>query len=259
MAFIYRRGLKNPEKADECRRLATEAAERIRDKELQDTSATRQASTDAPAAEVAPKSSTPASAVAAPAARQEVITIVSGLPRSGTSMIMQMLAAGGLEPFSDGQRAADEDNQRGYYEYEKVKAMAFNDNDWLGQACGKCIKIIAPLLKFLPLKHSYRVIFVERNLDEVLRSQRIMIQRHGQTGTKLTDDRLKEAFRKQVEVAKIFLARNGIPALYLPNDLCINQPEEAARQIRVFLGWDLDKIAMAGAVDAGLKRQKAAP
>ncbi len=259
MAFIYRRGLKDPEKAAECRHLATEAVQRIRNRkqpaaaDLQPHPGAGGAAPQKQGAEA--EISAP---VEAPVDRREIVTIVSGLPRSGTSMLMQMLAAGGLAPFSDGERTADEDNPKGYYEHEKVKALA-RDNAWLGEAKGSCIKIVSQLLKFLPAGLPYRIIFIDRNLDEVVRSQRVMIERQSGTGAKLTDERLKEAFRKQVEIAKIHMARSHMHVLYLNYDLCVGSPAEAARQVNAFLGGGLDEAAMAAAVDAGLKRQKAKP
>ena len=171
-------------------------------------------------------------------------------------MLMQMLAAGGLAPFSDGERTADEDNPKGYYEHEKVKALA-RDNAWLSEAKGACVKIVSPLLKFLPAGLSCRVIFMERNLDEVIRSQRVMVERQGSAGTKLADERLKEAFKKQDETAKIYAASHHMPLLYLSYDLCVDSPAEAARRVNAFLGGGLDEAAMAAAVDGRLKRQKA--
>ena len=148
MAFIYRRGLKDPEKAAECRRLATEAVQRIRDSK-QIAAADLRPHPGAGGEEQGATGAGISSPVEGPVDRREIITIVSGLPRSGTSMLMQMLAAGGLAPFSDGERTADEDNPKGYYEHEKVKALA-RDNAWLGEAKGASIKIVSPLLKFLP-------------------------------------------------------------------------------------------------------------
>ena len=252
MAFIYNQGLKNPEKAAECRRLATDAVERI------------QAGLKVKAAEAGrteglenPVASTfgPQGSAAEPADRAEVITIVSGLPRSGTSMLMQMLAAGGIAPFSDSRREADEDNPKGYYEHEKVTALG-RDNSWLGEAKGQCLKVVSPLLKFLPAGQSYRIIFMERSLDEVVRSQRVMIERQGGEGAKLSEDRLKAVFQQQVDSAKIHMARNHMPVLYLRYDACLADSAAAARQVSAFLGGGLDESAMAAAVDTGLKRQK---
>ena len=259
MAFIYRRGLKDPQQAAECRHLATEAVQRIRNRKQPAAADLRQHPGAGGAAphEQGAAAQVPAP-VEAPVDRGEIVTIVSGLPRSGTSMLMQMLTAGGLAPFSDGERTADEDNPKGYFEHEKVKALA-RDNAWLADAKGACIKIVSQLLKFLPAGLACRIIFMDRNLDEVVRSQRVMLERQSGTGAKLTDERLKEAFRKQVEIAKINMARSHMHVLYLSYDLCVSNPADAARQVNAFLGGGLDEAAMAAAVDAGLKRQKAKP
>lgn len=104
----------------------------------------------------------------------EYITIVSGLPRSGTSMLMKMLAAGGLPPLTDGIREADADNPGGYYEFEKVKQLE-KDTTWLESAKGKAVKVISQLLDQLPLHKSYKIVFALRQMDEILASQRAML------------------------------------------------------------------------------------
>ncbi len=112
----------------------------------------------------------------------EPIVVVSGLPRSGTSMIMKMLEAGGLPVLTDGLRAADEDNPKGYYEVERVKGLAEEtDKGWLAEARGKGIKVISYLLKSLPPQFNYRVVFIRREIEEVLASQRKMLARRGET------------------------------------------------------------------------------
>src|SRR6516165_9024580 len=104
------------------------------------------------------------------------IIIVSGLPRSGTSLMMQMLENGGLEIITDNQRTADTDNPRGYYEFEKVKQIK-RDTSWLPQARGKAVKMVSQLLYDLPPSERYRIIFMERDLDEMLLSQEKMLER----------------------------------------------------------------------------------
>ena len=108
------------------------------------------------------------------------VVVVSGLPRSGTSLMMQMLEAGGVPILTDGERACDADNPKGYYEYEPVKALQNGDSDWLDKAEGKAVKVISFLLRHLPQKHRYRVVFMNRNLDEVLASQEKMPVTRGQ-------------------------------------------------------------------------------
>src|SRR5262245_12295550 len=108
----------------------------------------------------------------------DAITIVSGLPRSGTSMMMSMLEAGGLGALTDGIRAADEDNPKGYYEFERVKKIK-QDTAWLADAKGRVVKMISQLLLDLPAAYQYRIIFMRRNIDEILASQKQMMVRRG--------------------------------------------------------------------------------
>ncbi|HCL28864.1 MAG TPA: sulfotransferase family protein, partial [Candidatus Latescibacteria bacterium] len=107
--------------------------------------------------------------------------LVSGLPRSGTSMIMQMLEAGGVEILCDGERAADEDNPKGYYELEAVKGTK-DDPSWLDGARGKAVKLISQLLYDLPEGTPCKVIFLRREMGEILASQRKMLERRGGGG-----------------------------------------------------------------------------
>src|SRR5947208_15012411 len=111
------------------------------------------------------------------------ITIVTGLPRSGTSVMMQMLSAGGLPPLTDGLRQPDEDNPRGYFEFEPVKQIR-RDTAWLQLAVGKAVKMVHLLLPELPLdqNHRYRVIMMRRDLSDVLASQNKMLMIKGLTG-----------------------------------------------------------------------------
>ncbi len=110
--------------------------------------------------------------------RQDVITIVSGLPRSGTSMMMSMLEAGGIGSVVDGIRKADDDNPKGYFEFERVKQLK-KDSSWLVEATGKVVKVISQLLRDLPPSYQYKVIFVRRNINEILASQTQMLIRRG--------------------------------------------------------------------------------
>ena len=111
------------------------------------------------------------------------IAIVSGLPRSGTSMLMKMLEAGGLKPLTDRVRAADEDNPKGYYEFERVKRLE-KDKEWLPEARGRAVKIISMLLKHLPPGFSYKILFMLRSMDEVLASQTQMLVGGGNRPTR---------------------------------------------------------------------------
>ena len=124
------------------------------------------------------------------------ITIVSGLPRSGTSLMMQMLEAGGMELLTDGRRVPDEHNPRGYFEHEGVKHSR-NDLSWLDHAAGKAVKVIHLLLLHLPAGRDYRVVFMERDIQEVIASQRAMLKQQGRTGAALSDAKLAEIFESQ--------------------------------------------------------------
>ena len=119
--------------------------------------------------------------------QNEAIIVVSGLPRSGTSMLMKMLDAGGVPPLTDNIRTADEDNPKGYYEFERVKALDKGDTAWVADAHGKSVKVISALLKHLPADQSYRVVYVRRNMDEILASQRKMLVRRGEDPDKIDD------------------------------------------------------------------------
>ena len=126
------------------------------------------------------------------------VVIVSGLPRSGTSMVMKMLAAGGLPVLSDHQRRADEDNPQGYFEHELVKQLPdAADKSWVREARGKALKVISHLIKELPDDNSYRIIFVRRDLQEVIASQNIMLSRRGQPNP-VADAEAAELYRKHL-------------------------------------------------------------
>lgn len=144
------------------------------------------------------------------AAEQPVI-VVSGLPRSGTSLMMRMLAAGGVPLLTDGQRTADEDNPYGYFEYEPVKALQ-RDATWLPQARGKAIKIISQLLPTLPPDVPYRVLFMRRELREVLASQRQMLVRRGKPSDADSDAELAALFAAHLQqVQQCWRSRRTLP------------------------------------------------
>ncbi len=184
------------------------------------------------------------------------LTVVSGLPRSGTSMVMQMVHAGGLPAVTDGVRIADPDNPRGYFEFERVKALR-TDRSWLPEARGKVIKVIHMLLPELPVDQDYRVLFVERDLDEVLASQQKMLTRLGRPGAALPPERLRAAFQSQLHQVRGWLAQQPrfqvLPVEYAS---VVQDPRAAAAAINRWLGGGLDEAAMAAAVDANLYRNR---
>jgi hypothetical protein len=185
------------------------------------------------------------------------IVVVSGLPRSGTSMLMKMLEAGGMAVVSDGQRGADEDNPKGYFEDERVMDLAKQpDRRWLRAARGKAIKIISYLLKELPSQNNYKVIFVRRDLREVLASQAKMLARRGESA-ETPDERMRELFEDQLWKARYLLKhRPQFETLEVAYAEVVARPGEQARRIAAFLGLSLDVAAMVEAVDANLYRNR---
>ena len=188
----------------------------------------------------------------------ENITVVSGLPRSGTSMMMQMLRAGGLTCLTDELREADISNPKGYFEFEKVKGLRA-DNSWLPEAKGKVIKIISHLLSCLPPELNYKIIFMERDLGEVLASQRKMLVNQGQGEENLSDERLGQIFAQQLRQVRKMLADRQISTLFLGYKDVLEDPVEISTQLQAFLGNNLDQQAMRDVVDHNLYRQRLKP
>ena len=185
-----------------------------------------------------------------------MITVVSGLPRSGTSLMMQMLEQGGMEVLTDEMRKADENNQRGYYEYEKVKSLA-KDPSWLGEAEGKAVKIIAQLLFFLPRNFEYRILFMERNMDEIIGSQSKMLQNLGQTGANLDPSVLIQAFQKQMDQAKAVITQApNIEWMSVSYNDVLNDPKPIVKQVNAFLKDALSIEDMTSVVDDSLYRTR---
>lgn len=184
------------------------------------------------------------------------IVIVSGLPRSGTSMMMKMLEAGGLEALTDGARKADEDNPGGYYEFERVKKVK-DERTWLEGARGKVVKVISRLLCDLPVDYAYKVIFMQRDMDEVLASQRAMLARRGKVEEEGEDEQMARLFTRHLEeVGKWLADREHFEVLYADYGEAVKQPLKAARRIEGFLRRGLDVAQMAAVVDDDLYRQR---
>jgi hypothetical protein len=182
-----------------------------------------------------------------------LITIVSGLPRSGTSMMMAMLDAGGMPLLIDEARPADDDNPRGYFEYAPVKQLRM-DKAWVGEACGKAVKVISWLLEDLPHTYPYRVVFMRRALPEVLASQRAMLTRQGKPPG--DNAQMTELFEKHLRHLSVWLTRQPhMLVLEVEHRLAIEQPHGTAQAVNEFLGGGLDTAAMAEVVDHALYRQ----
>ncbi len=186
----------------------------------------------------------------------EYITIVSGLPRSGTSMLMKMLAAGGLPPLTDGIREADADNPGGYYEFEKVKQLK-RDTTWLNLAKGKVVKVVSQLLNQLPLHKPYKIVFALRKMDEILASQRAMLARRGQLSERISDAELAAAFGRHLVAVQQWLAEHPqMEVLYVNYSAVLRDPLATSHQIKTFLARPLDMRQMASVVNEGLYHQR---
>jgi len=185
------------------------------------------------------------------------IIVVSGLPRSGTSLAMKMLEAGGLPVVTDGVRIADEDNPNGYYEDERVKQLHEDvDKAWLRDAKGKGLKIISYLLKRLPSDRNYKVIFLRRNPQEILKSQAKMLARRGEV-SETSDERMLELMKKDLDDARFFLKRPHFEVLDLHYREALEHPRDLAKRIAEFLAEPLDVEKMASVVDVKLYRNQA--
>jgi hypothetical protein len=181
------------------------------------------------------------------------ITVVSGLPRSGTSLMMQMLVAGGMQPLTDHLRLPDEDNPRGYLEYEPVKRTR-QDSSWVPLATGKVVKVVTALLADLPLEFDYRIVLMNRPLHEVLRSQRVMLERSGKPAA-ADDDRLERVFTQQLRRTGDYLsAHSCFRVLPVGYHSCLYRTSEVVMALRAFLELELDSDAMSQAVDRSLHR-----
>lgn len=186
------------------------------------------------------------------------ITIVSGLPRSGTSMMMKMLEAGGLTPLTDGIRSSDEDNPKGYYEFERVKKLKDGDTAWLPEAQGKVVKIISALLICLPDVYTYQTIFMTREIPEILASQKKMLVRRGEDPDKINDGELETLFKKHLQQTYDWIGRQQkMRCLKVSYNDLLKDPESRLKEVSAFLDNGPDPKKMANIIDPALYRQKA--
>jgi predicted AlkP superfamily phosphohydrolase/phosphomutase/Flp pilus assembly protein TadD len=195
------------------------------------------------------------SEVAPPTGRAQVVTVVAGLPRAGTSMAMQMLAAAGVPAYADQHRPADQDNPRGYFEHEQATRL-HQDASWVPQARGKAVKIVAHLLPYLPEGEQYRLIFMHRDMREVVASQKAMLERLGRKGGGLADARLMRAYTQQLVRVQTWLRRRAeIPVLAVNYAEALAEPAATAAKLARFLGEPFDAPAAAAAIEPSLRRQ----
>ena len=186
----------------------------------------------------------------------EPLIVVSGLPRSGTSMTMQMLESSGLDIATDGIRKPGEDNPKGYYEYERVKDLEKEtDKSYLKEFRGKIIKIISFLLKDLPETNNYKVVFMRRNLDEILASQTKMLKNRGET-SESSDEEMLELYKNHLwKVNYLMKHRSCFEFLEVNYKDVVENPRREAARISEFLG-NLDVDKMTSAVDEKLYRNR---
>ena len=185
------------------------------------------------------------------------IVVVSGLPRSGTSMMMKMLEAGGLPPLTDNIRTADSDNPKGYYEFERAKKLKDGDVAWLPEAQGKAVKIITALLTHLPSTYKYHVIFMERALPEILASQRQMLVNRGEDPDKVSDEELTQLYQKHLnQVMNWIESQPNVQYLGVNYNQIMHDPDPYIKKVNQFLGDTLGVDQMSGVIDPNLYRQR---
>ena len=187
----------------------------------------------------------------------QYITIVSGLPRSGTSMMIQMLKVGGIEPVTDNLRLADESNPKGYYEFERVKKLKDGDTQWVKSATGKSVKVISALLDGLPPGYQYRIVFMQRDMDEILASQKQMLISRGEPADRVSDEQLAEIFQKHLQKTAAWLAgQPNMQVLYINYNDMLKDPPPSLKRVNQFLDGKLNVEEMATVIDKNLYRQR---
>ncbi len=190
------------------------------------------------------------------ASTREPLVIVSGFPRTGTSMMMQMLEAGGLPALVDELRPSDESNPKGYYEYMPVKSVS-SDTRCLEEAAGKCVKIISPLLRHLPIEGRYKIIIMRRDLDEVVQSHQRMMDRLHPTLTSSDHETLRSAFPSLIKIVDNWLGEQpSFEVLSVEYADAIEDPLKVAKRVNTFLDEKLNAKEMASAVESTLYRSR---
>lgn len=189
---------------------------------------------------------------------KQPVVVVSGLPRSGTSMMMRMLAEGGVPVVTDGLRRADDDNPKGYFELEVVRQLKEGNSAWLKDASGKAVKVISALLEYLPPEYQYKVIFMERDSQETLASQKKMLDHRGQV-SKLSDEDMERQFHEHLAAVKPWLVRQpNMEVLYVKYNSLLAEPEPFCERIAEFLDLPLNQASMLAVPDEQLYRNRVA-
>ncbi len=183
------------------------------------------------------------------------ITVVSGLPRSGTSMMMKMLQAGGLDLLADDLRAADEDNPKGYFEDDRVKRL-HKDSSWIQEAQGKVIKVISLQLFHLPAQYQYRVVFMERKLEEIIKSQNEMLNRRNQKAAADDQTTLSLYEKHLVKVRSWLEKQNNFSFCRISFNRMLADSRQEISHLVDFLDQQLAQDRMIRVVEPALYRKK---
>jgi len=184
----------------------------------------------------------------------DYIIVVSGLPRSGTSMMMQILQAGGIEPVTDNIRQADRDNSKGYYEHELVKALVRGNQACLANAQGKAIKVVSTLLRYLSKQQQYKIIFMHRELEQVLASQKQMLNNLNSDTQQDNDAQLKQFYTQHLDKISVWLDKiDNVEVLHLAYVDLLNQPKPHIERLTKFLGANLNKRKMCSVIDTKMR------
>jgi broad-specificity NMP kinase len=187
----------------------------------------------------------------------DVIIIVTGLPRSGTSMMMAMLRACGIPLLTDGERVANQDNPKGYFEYEQVKNLNDGDYKWLSKAKGKAVKVISYLLLKLPGTFRYRVIFIHRKLDEILASQNKMLINRGEDPDKISEDEMKSVLVRHLQQVEEWIEnQSNIDRINVDYNRMLENPDEDIQRLSSFLGNSINIESLRDVIDPKLYRQR---
>ncbi len=184
---------------------------------------------------------------------KDYTVVVSGLPRSGTSMMMKMLEAGGQMILTDNIRQADANNPNGYYEFERVKKLKEGDFEWIPDSKGKVVKIITGLIMQLPSDHQYKIIFMERMMNEVLSSQKKMLRRLGKDDDRVADEKMAKIYHEHLKQVNAWITKQqNIKVLYVNYNAMLDDPLASLEKVNEFLGGGLDVNAMEGVVNKEL-------
>lgn len=179
------------------------------------------------------------------------ILLIGGLPRSGTSLLMQIVAKAGVENFTDGNRVADINNPKGYAEFDGVKGL-MKSNAFLKNVVGKSIKVVSPLIPFIDKGLKYKCIIVNRDISEVLRSQQVMLGK----SVDGIPDALKMAFQKQADNAKQFLTNNNISFITIEHKELFANPISQLAAIKEFTNSEVSIEELSSCIDSKLYRQR---